>query len=72
MGQGEIIQYTVVAIIVLAAIVWAGLKVAKMNHNKGGNSGCGCCSSSSDCKIKELKRAREKRDCCRDGQSARN
>lgn len=78
MTGNEIVQWTIVAAIVLAALVWAGIKMARMGRRK--NSGCNCCSSASDCKIKELKNQIEERGInalherqnCHDGQSAKS
>lgn len=75
MNQNELIQWTVVSIIILIALVWVSLKIiisAKKNHN---SNGCNCCDSLPHCKAKELKDAI---DCQKqakgyhDGQSARN
>ena len=71
MGRNEVVQYSIVALIILAALVWAFVKVVKMS--KKGHSGCDCCSSSPDCKAKELKdHIRRQEQGCRDGRSARN
>lgn len=82
MAQNELIQWTAVALIVLGAIIWAAVKVAKIGKNK--DKGCSCCSSSEECKAKEIRDAIRDRNChgdyekvrkrgnCHDGQSARN
>ena len=76
MAQNEAVQLTVVAVIVLAALVWVAVKASKMSHGKSGGCNCGSCDTSADCKAKELKeeivRRRRRDGNCHDGQSARN
>lgn len=50
------VQYTIVGIIFLAAIIWAGIKVSKMG--KGSDTCCGCALSDT-CKKKEKKKDSE-------------
>lgn len=72
MESNEIIQWSAVCLIVLAALVWVGFRVARLNRHKEGE--CGCCDQASDCKAKEIKNLVKRREAgnCRDGQSARN
>ena len=81
MSQNEIIQVSIVCLIVLAAILWSAVRIAHMGKKKSGD-GCSCCSSANDCKAKELreeirhrgnaKDCRRKSGNYRDGQSAKN
>lgn len=78
MERNEIIQWTVVGIILLCALVWASLKVASIGKKKNNGCECGCCESS-DCKLRELKgrshpatSRKQKHGNCRDGLSDRN
>ena len=70
------IQWSVVGVIVLIALVLAAVKIARLGHKAKKGEVCGCCSHASDCKAKDLKvtAAKERESGCRchDGQSARN
>lgn len=71
-ASNEIIQITIVGIIVLTALVWLIVKVVRMGKNSGGCQ-CGSCNQTEDCKARELmKHSKQKAPGCRDGQSARN
>lgn len=70
MSSNEIIQWTIVGVIVLVAIIWTAVKVSRIGSPK--NSGCDSCAGSPGCKAKELKNEIQRREGCRDGQSARN
>ena len=75
MGTNEIIQWSIVSIIVLGAIVWLAVWIIAINKKKGTGCNCGCCSESQDCKAQELKdmlELKKQSKSCRDGQSAKN
>lgn len=73
MSRNEVIQWSVVGIIILLAILWVALRILRLSRNKSSDS-CSCCDSSQHCKVKDLKEEISKRrsENCRDGQSARN
>lgn len=55
MTQNEVVQWSVVGIIVLMALIWAAIRIYNLSRHKGADSGCSCCSSAPNCKAKELK-----------------
>lgn len=72
MDKNEVIQWSIVGLIVLAALVWALIRIVNIGKGKSDSGDCNCCGSASDCKAKELKDEIRKRRDCRDGRSARN
>lgn len=74
MERNEQIQWTIVAIVFLIAIVWAAIRIVKLFKKNGTTqSKCGCCSASDKCDLKEIALRREKSpESCHDGQSAKN
>ena len=72
MEKNEIIQWSVVGIIILLALLWAALRILRLNKYKKDTGGCSCCSESASCKLKDLKSEISKTESCHDGQSARN
>ena len=74
MSREQTLQWTVVGVIVLLALVWAALRIRKLARSKGKDSaGCSCCAQEADCKIKDLRQEiRQRSENCHDGQSARN
>lgn len=71
MEGGEIVQISIVGIIVLGAIVWAILKVIAIGKKKDGCN-CGSCGQAKDCAAKEIVEKIKDQQNCHDGQSARN
>lgn len=72
MSQSEIIQWTIVGLIVLVALGIALFKMIKIASGKGTGCNCGTCGESVDCKAKEIRDAVKRRQNCHDGRSARN
>ena len=75
MSGNEAVQWSIVGLIVLAALVWITVKAIQMGRRKGDGNTCSCCSDATDCKARELKEmanSRRRPENCRDGQSARN
>ena len=77
LSQNEIVQWTVVSVIVLIALIFAALKVIRMGKKSSQSHVCDCCDSSDRCKVRDLKissaKAQKlKAENCRGGQSARN
>ena len=73
MTRNEIIQFTIVAIILLLALLWIIFKLIRSGKNQ--NQGCSSCSLSESCKTKELKNKivnQQAKDDCHGGRSARN
>lgn len=73
MTPNEIVQWSVVCLIILIALVWWVIKIVRLGKKKDGG-GCSCCDQSTDCKAKDLKNRINVRQSenCHDGQSARN
>ena len=67
MTQNEIIQYTIVGIIVVAAIVWIFVK--SIRRRKSGGSCCGCALADSCRRPDKLPQARQKKDSDHDKKS---
>ena len=57
METNEIIQYTIVGVILIAVLIWLVRKVVTMKHDK--SSGCSGCSLAESCKKKDLKDCKE-------------
>ncbi|MCM1290905.1 MAG: hypothetical protein NC201_01175 [Prevotella sp.] len=49
MNTNLLIQYTVVAIIILIALIWIILRVTKIAKKKDANTGCCGCSLKTNC-----------------------
>lgn len=54
MDQNLAIQYTLVAVIILGAIIWIVIHLLRKNKKGGGKSCCGCALSES-CNSKDKK-----------------
>lgn len=72
MTRNDIIQWSVVAIILLIAIIWITVKAIRLIRNKGNSCNCGSCGEATDCKARELRQQIDQCTKNRDGQSARN
>lgn len=60
MNKSEAIQWTIVGIIILVAIIWVVVRMILLARRKD-TGGCSCCAKESDCKLKEVKiKAKEK------------
>lgn len=59
MDTNIIIQYTIVGVIILAAVIWIAMKAFKKNRNK--NSSCCGCALSDNCATPKKKSS----DCCK-------
>lgn len=62
MSKNEIIQWTIVSVIVLVAIIWVVVRLILLSRKKG-SGGCSCCSQESSCKLKELKQTAKDKKC---------
>ena len=73
MERNELIQWSVVGVIVLLALVWAAVKIFRVSGSKN-SGGCSCCSDANQCKAKDLKDEilRRQSENCHGGRSARN
>lgn len=74
MAQNEVVQWTIVGLLLIGAIVWMVVKAIRMARKRDTDCGCSGCGSSTDCKAKELRdeiRRRKSGNCC-DGQSAKS
>ena len=72
MSQNEIIQWSIVSIIILIAIIWIVIQIIRKDKKK--QNGCSCCDLSKSCKVKDIKEKTNQRlsENCHDGQSARS
>ena len=80
MDRNEVIQITIVALIILLAMIWAIIKIIRIGKKKGSGN-CSGCAQASDCAAKELverakankeRTIKRKEPCYRDEQSAKN
>ena len=75
MDKNEIVQITIVALIILMALLWIVVRLIKKAKNDDAGK-CGCCELAKDCNIKQLseraKKLRKERENCHGGQSAKN
>ena len=71
MEKSELVQLTIVAVIVLVALLWVAVRILRLAKKNNAGSSCSCCSDANVCKAKELKQRARNRH-CHDGQSARN
>lgn len=79
MDSNEVVQWSIVAIMVLFAILWVAVRIIKINRLKRSSCQCGSCTESETCKAKALKdeidrykNIKVQPEDCHDGQSARN
>lgn len=74
MEKNEALQWTIVALVILFALLWAGISIIKITRKKGIGGGCNCCSQVNSCTVKDIKNeiVRKQKGNCHDGQSARS
>lgn len=74
MTANETWQWSLVAFIILLALIWISVKAVKFMKNPKKGDSCGCCSEVHNCKARDLKDASKKArsENCHDGQSATN
>ena len=72
MGRNEIIQWSLVGVVVLLAILWIAVRMIRMAKKSSETHGCSYCPDSVNCKVKELKERAKRAENCHGGQSARN
>lgn len=60
MDSNLIIQYSLVALLILGALIWIAVKTLR----KSNKSSCGCCSLSQVCKEKQHKSGKQDSETC--------